>query len=276
MTADVARGFPAFPARTGRAGSWGRSWWARAWVKALEDTSLDEAQLRAGRRYAGSGRVGTITVSPGRLAATVDADDETYEAVVMVDRLGEDDWQRFLDRVAERAGHLAALLDGEMPRDLVDAAASAGVSLLPGIGDLDPSCTCEGWELPCRHAAALCYQLGWLLDADPFVLLLLRGRSRDSLLDELRHRSTGRAGRSAGTAAPSVELGTPAADAYAQRPGTGLPDPPPLPPRPALDDLAVSSAEPPPGCDPWSLPTLVADAAERARTLFVTLTREHP
>lgn len=279
MMTELPRGFPAFPARSGQAGTRGRSWWARAWVQALEDTSLDEKQLRAGRRYANSGRVGTITVSPGRLAAIVYGEEENYEAVVLVDRLSDDDWQRFFERVAERAGHIAALLDGEMPQDLVDAAADAGVSLLPGIGDLDPSCTCDGWELPCRHAAALCYQLGWLLDEDPFVLLLLRGRSRESLLDDLQQRSTVPAAARAEVDPVPVDprtQGIPAAEAYARRPAADLPDAPPLPPRPHLDDLAVTSIEPPPGLDPWTLPTLVVDAAENARALFVTLTRESP
>ncbi|MFI7064409.1 hypothetical protein ACIBL3_25695 [Kribbella sp. NPDC050124] len=181
-----ARGFPAFAAQ--RRSTRGRSWWARAWVQALEDTSLDSDQLRKGRRYANSGQVGTITISPGRIAATVYSPEDTYEAVVTVDELSADEWSRFLDQVAERAGHIAALLDGEMPHDLVEAAADAGVPLLPGIGDLDSTCTCDGWELPCQHAAGLSYQVAWLLDSDPFVLLLLRGRSREDLLDQLQSR----------------------------------------------------------------------------------------
>ena len=183
-----ARGFAAFGAQ--RRSTRGRSWWARAWVQALEDTSLDSDQLRKGRRYANSGQVGAITISPGRIAAMVYSPDDTYEAVVQVDELSEDAWRRFLDQVAARAGHIAALLDGDMPHDLVEAAADAGVALLPGIGDLDPTCTCDGWELPCQHAAALCYQVAWLLDDDPFILLLLRGRSREDLLDELQARSS--------------------------------------------------------------------------------------
>ncbi|MEU4194472.1 SWIM zinc finger family protein [Kribbella sp. NPDC026611] len=155
----------------------------------MEDTSLDSDQLRKGRRYANSGQVGTITVSPGRIAATVYAPEDTYESVVQVDELSADDWRRFSEQVAARAGHIAALLDGEMPHDLVEAAADAGVTLLPGIGDLDPTCTCDAWELPCQHAAALCYQVAWLLDADPFILLLLRGQTRAQLLDHLQHHT---------------------------------------------------------------------------------------
>ncbi|OSC47127.1 hypothetical protein B5181_42380, partial [Streptomyces sp. 4F] len=72
----------------------------------------------------------------------------------------------------ERPGHIAALLDKELPHSLADC----GVPLLPGPGDLAPQCSCPDSGHPCKHAAALCYQTARLLDADPFVLLLLRGR----------------------------------------------------------------------------------------------------
>ena len=57
-----------------------------------------------------------------------------------------------------------------MPQELVTTADDAGVRLLPGYGDLEPSCDCPSWDHPCRHAAALSYQASWLLDRDPFVL----------------------------------------------------------------------------------------------------------
>lgn len=277
-----ARGFVAFGAQ--RRSTRGRSWWARAWVQALEDTSLDSDQLRRGRRYANSGQVGAITISAGRIAAMVYSPDDTYEAVVQVDELSEDAWSRFLDQVAARSGHIAALLDGDMPHDLVEAAADAGVPLLPGIGDLDPSCTCDGWELPCQHAAALCYQVAWLLDDDPFLLLLLRGRARGELLDQLqtRSQSTTSGGRSA-TQRGQVET----SDTEVGPPGVALADvlaaevrdvpaPPELPPRLTVDDLAVSGIEPPPGFAPATLPLLVLDASRRARALLSALLHGTP
>jgi uncharacterized Zn finger protein len=235
-------------------------------VQALEDTSLDADQLRKGRRYANSGQVGAITISPGRIAALVYSPDDTYEAVVQVDLLTEDAWSRFLDQVAARAGHIAALLDGDMPHDLVEAAADAGVPLLPGIGDLDPTCTCEGWELPCQHAAALCYQVAWLLDDDPFILLLLRGRSREDILDQLQARSS---------APEAVEPGVSLQDVLAAAVGE-LPDLPDLPSKVTADELAVSGIEPPPGFTPATLPLLVLDASRRARAILSALLRGTP
>ena len=186
----TAVGFPAFPATQRRPGRFARTWWGNAWLQAMEDTSLDLGQLKRGRRYAYAGLVGPITASPGRIAAQVYGEDGSlYNTVVLVDRLTAEQWRRFLDEVAGKAGHLAALLDRDMPRDLVTAADDADVPLLPGIGDLQPECDCDGWELPCRHAAALSFQTSWLLDADPFVLLLLRGLGRTELTDELRARA---------------------------------------------------------------------------------------
>lgn len=284
---SAAQGFPAFPAQ--QRSTRGRSWWARAWVQAMEDTSLDSDQLRRGRRYANSGQVGTITISPGRINATVYAPEDTYESVVQVDELDEDDWRRFREQVASRAGHIAALLDGEMPHNLVEAAEDAGVTLLPGIGDLDPSCTCDAWELPCQHAAALCYQVAWLLDADPFVLLLLRGRTREDLLDELQAAASraveagaddeaaaanGDAGnteadRTAGVAAVAVLAGS-----AAELPN--LPEPPELPAKVTIEQLAVSGIEPPDGLGPATLQLLVLDAARRARSLLNALLHGTP
>ncbi|MFC9688519.1 hypothetical protein ACFTSF_08270 [Kribbella sp. NPDC056951] len=269
---STAQGYPAFPAQ--RRSTRGQSWWARAWVQALEDTSLDNTQLKKGRRYANSGHVGTITISPGRIGATVYSPDDTYEVAVRVDELSEAEWDQFLEQIAARAGHIAALLDGEMPQDLVEAAEAAGVELLPGIGDLDPSCTCDAWELPCQHAAGLAYQVAWLLDSDPFVLLHVRGRSREVLIDQLVARSTGPEAH----AEVEDEVGAGSSVRHAGLEGelTGavlgaLPEVPSVPRKVLVEDLAVSGIEPPAGMANGVLPLLVLDASRRARALLIAL-----
>ncbi|MFI9813482.1 SWIM zinc finger family protein [Saccharothrix variisporea] len=236
-----ARGFPPFGKGVRRA----RSWWGRTWLQALEDTSLDQTPLRQGRKYATAGLVGTITVSPGRISAPVHDTDDTYQTTVRLAEFTDRQWTRFLAAAAAKAGHLAALLDGEMPRDLADAAADAGVDLLPGIGDLDFECTCPDWELPCRHGAALCHQASWLLDTDPWLLLLLRGRTQEEVVTDAR---------------PTP--GVLATAAYAA-------DPVPLPPDPPVEDLgALPDFPPTEDFDAEVLSLLVAAAATRARDLL--------
>jgi uncharacterized Zn finger protein len=259
----AARGFPAFPPRPGRRG---RSWWARAFVAAMEDAALDATLLRAGRRFAGSGRIGPITVAPGRIAATVEDPDGIYDVVVHLAELSDAEWERFLDQVRAEAGHLAALLDREVPRSLVRSADAADVALLPTIGDLESDCDCPHVGDPCQHAAALCYQAAWLLDDDPFVLLLLRGRGADELLDVLGREPTGPP-RTGPATAGRVEVGdvdhpVPATAAYAARPAE-LPDPPPAAVR-SIDPVFPAA----PGLPADALARLAADAASRARALL--------
>ncbi|MEO5873807.1 MAG: SWIM zinc finger family protein [Streptosporangiaceae bacterium] len=247
-----ARGFPAFGVqRRGR--RFAESWWGRAWVRALEETSLDHTLLSKGRAYAKAGELGPITVSPGRISVHVQ-EDETVTTVVRVERLTEPQWVRFLDEVAAQAGHIAALLDGDMPPDLVAAAQDAGVPLLPAVGDLEPDCDCTDWEYPCKHAAALCYQASWLLDADPFLLLLMRGRGARELLAGLRDRNA--------APRPAATTGIPARAAFAA-PVAPLPALPPVP-----GPVSALWVDGPPGSDPEELTVLVAAAAAKARDLL--------
>ncbi|MEU8759738.1 SWF or SNF family helicase [Streptomyces sp. NPDC048659] len=181
-----------------------RTWWGREWLRALEDTALDGQQLKQGRRHARAGAVGAVSVRPGRLTAVVrDPDGMAYRADVLLQELSAAKWDRLLDLAVDSAGHIAALLDRELPPHLVEDAAANGLELLPGIGDLEPECGCGAWD-HCPHTAALCYQVARLLDEDPFVLLLMRGRGERELLDALQERS---AARAAGAAAPEEGAG---------------------------------------------------------------------
>ncbi|WP_438817712.1 SWIM zinc finger family protein, partial [Streptomyces clavuligerus] len=189
------RTFAALPPVSGR--GFAASWWGRAWLTALEDTALESDQLTRGRRTARSGAVGAVSVRPGRVTAVVrDRDGTGHRADVLLTELTDAAWDRFLDMAVDSAGHIAALLDREMPPHLVEDAAAAGVELLPGIGDLEPECACGAWDL-CPHTAALAYQVARLLDRDPWVLLLVRGRGEHRLVGELQARSSARAARPA-------------------------------------------------------------------------------
>ncbi len=245
---------PFAPVRS-RGKSLARTWWGRDWIDAMEQASLDQQELTAGRRIARSGKVGPIAVGTGHAAATVDAPDGTFRAVLRWKSLPDRDWARVHDLVARSAGHVAALLDGELPTELVDSARDAGPALLPEIGDLDPDCDCPGWEHPCRHAAALAYQVAWLFDADPFVLFLIRGRSRAELLRQWR--------RQRNPPEPATEAYDDAAEVFAAE-IAALPAEPAVPPEPApplvVDETGTVEAA--------ALRHLATHAAHRARELL--------
>lgn len=198
---DRTRTFPPFPGTVGSRAAFAETWWGRAWIDALENTSMDSGRLARGRTYARRGAVEQITVTPGLAKAKVAGSmPRPYSSSVAVKQLSSKDWERFLDAVAARAAHIAALLDRDMPPELVQDAQAAGIRLLPGVGDLEPDCSCPDWGWPCKHASALCYQIARLLDVDPFVLLLLRGRGEQELMAELHTRNARAAAAAAATA----------------------------------------------------------------------------
>ncbi|WP_055495808.1 SWIM zinc finger family protein [Streptomyces sp. TP-A0356] len=262
---ELRRTFAALPApAAGEAGRFATTWWGDAWVAALEEGALDAARLARGRAYASRGNVDAITVTPGLVLAYVQGSrPRPYRVQVRLRTFSDDEWDRFLDAAAERPGHIAALLDKQVPTSL----AECGVRLLPGPGDLEPHCGCPDFGHPCKHAAAVCYQTARLLDRDPFVLLLLRGRGERELLDALSRRNAARAARAARGRQPAPVPGVRARDAVARRALPPLPAPLPPPAHPEQPPVCPGV---PGGPDPFALDQLATDAAARAHALLTT------
>ncbi|MEV7325382.1 SWIM zinc finger family protein [Streptomyces sp. NPDC093970] len=258
---ELRRTFPALKARAAAGAEFAGTWWGNAWVRALEEGALDVSRLARGRGYAERGHVDAITVTPGLVLAYVQGSrPRPYRVQVRLRTFGEDEWERFLEAAADRPGDIAALLDRELPQAL----AESGVSLLPGPGELEPRCSCPDFGHPCKHAAALCYQTARLLDADPFVLLLLRGRGEREVLDALSRRNAARAARER---QPVSLPGVRATEALAPRRLPALPAPLPVPPHPGQPPVYPGV---PGGPDPFTLDQLACDAAARAHALLAT------
>ena len=253
--------------------TFGNTWWGAAWVDALEHRAqLDPNRLPRGRTYARQDRVDRLEVEPGAVRAFVHGSRSVpYRVRLGVRPFTDDEWELALDAIAARAGHAAALLDGELDPGIVEDTQAAGVDLLPQAGELRPDCSCPDWANPCKHAAAVCYLTADLLDDDPFTLFLLRGRTRDEVLAEVRRRRSGTTGttgsdgadRAGAGTAPDIDPGVAARDAWAWTPA----DPPrPPTPRSAPGRPAPWATDPPAGA-PFTadgLRELAADAAERA------------
>jgi uncharacterized Zn finger protein len=178
---------PRIPPRRG--GSRAGTWWGKAWVRAVEEAAYGEAELKQARSLSRSGRVGGITVDPGRFLAAVEDGDDVATVSGSVPVLDQDGLAAFAETVAAESGRIGALLHGDLPHPLVEHAEETGLELLPYGGELSTRCSCEPWADPCHHALAVLYQLTWLMEADPFVLLELRGIERDDLLARLHSAS---------------------------------------------------------------------------------------
>jgi uncharacterized Zn finger protein len=183
----VSTTHPAFAARRGPTRL--TSWWGKAWLRAVEEAAFNETDLRTARALARAGEVGGITGAPGSLVASVGDARGRSTASCGVPVLEPAAVDALVEVVAAETGRIGALLAGDLPHDLVEHAEETGVELLPTGHDVEASCTCDAWLDPCPHALAVLLQTGWLLEADPFVLLALRGVPRDDLVARLHtHR----------------------------------------------------------------------------------------
>jgi uncharacterized Zn finger protein len=187
------------------------SWWGRAWVRAVEEASYSSADLLVARRVSRAGQVGQIMVEPGRFVASVEDARGLWTVAGTVPVLDDDALAALVETVAAEAGRIGALLSGDLPHTLVEHAEEAGVELLPFGSELGSDCTCGGWTQPCPHALAVLYQLTWLLEADPFVLLHLRGLPRDDLLSRLHQQTPAPAGDPGDPEDPDLEIAEDAA-----------------------------------------------------------------
>lgn len=175
------------------------TWWGRAFVRSFEELTVQAGDLVTARSLARSGRLSAIVVLETMASTVVDPGSANpLMAQLKVDRLDDQGWRTFAEEAARESGYAAALEAGDLPADLVEHADEAGVEVLPGPGDIDTACECDTWAPPCVHTLALLYQLAWQVDRDPYVLLLLRGRTREALLAEVSTLASG-------LAAPGVE-----------------------------------------------------------------------
>ena len=162
------------------------TWWSRRFVEVLESYGLG-ARMQRGRRYARTGQVMELDVSPGTVAAQVQGSrPRPYLVTVSLAVPGDAQWSQVVGAMRAKVGFVARLLDGEVPAELEEVFAEAGVPLFPAAwADVRAKCSCPDWENPCKHIAAVLYVLADRLDADPWLVLLLRGREREVLLEEL-------------------------------------------------------------------------------------------
>jgi uncharacterized Zn finger protein len=168
-------------------GQIGETWWSRRFVEAVE-SALVGGRLARGRAYARRGQVFDLEIATGLISARVQGSRPTpYKVRVAMPVVRHEEWERIFVSLASQASYCASMLAGELPHEVEDVFAEAGVTMLPSpTSRLTTSCTCPDWANPCKHVAAVCYLVAERFDLDPFAVLAWRGRDRAAALQRLR------------------------------------------------------------------------------------------
>jgi uncharacterized Zn finger protein len=166
-----------------RSGGFGESWWAQRWIDVLESFHMGP-RLGRGKAYARKGQVLSISVGEGLITAEVQGSrPKPYKVEMKVKTLAQAAKKKLLKEIGESILFAVKLHSGEMPKELEELFMSSGLPLFPQkYSEMKTDCSCPDWSDPCKHIAAVCYLLAEEFDRDPFLIVKLRGLSRDELV----------------------------------------------------------------------------------------------
>ncbi len=165
------------------------AWWVQQWVDLLNSYRFKK-RLERGRNYARQGNILSLEFKDSKVYATVQGTaSEPYQLSIWIERFTDEDWSFIINTLGEKALYSAQLLAGEMPDSIEAVFTSNGLNLFPfTLSDVKSKCSCPDPKNPCKHIAAVYYQLGNFFREDPFVLFQLRGRTREQILEALRQQ----------------------------------------------------------------------------------------
>jgi uncharacterized Zn finger protein len=159
----------------------GQRW--EALIKQATPESHD--RLLRGRTFAKRGRVRALHVSPGVATAEVVAK-EIFHPSLRVRPFKQTEWAILTKALLKDLDTIACLLDGELPGAFMAKMDKKGAALMPAFDELSFDCDCGDYIMPCAHVSTVFQVLTHALDGEPFLLLTLRGRTRDHLMSTLR------------------------------------------------------------------------------------------
>lgn len=181
-----------------------KQWWVERWLELL-DSYRFKKRLERGRNYAREGNVLSIEIDNTEVLASVQGSEvDPYQVTLSLEPFKtenreralksmsqhpftEEDWDCVIATMSEKALFSAQLLAGEMPSEIEQVFTHNGLSLFPySLTDVRSRCTCPDKANPCKHIAAVYYQLGDRFSEDPFLIFQLRGRSKKQILTSLR------------------------------------------------------------------------------------------
>lgn len=173
---------------------YGNTWWGKEWLTALKGIDYQN-RLARGRSYASNGRVLDIELQGNQIRASVSGSAmQPYNQHIMLRPFEERTKKRIVQGIKAQPLLLSTLLSREMPRTLSKMLEVGDIQLFPKNWDeLTANCSCPDSVVPCKHLAAVIYQLATEIDQNPFILFRLRG------LDLLEALQEGEAGPKSST-----------------------------------------------------------------------------
>ena len=163
----------------------GSTWWSKKWIDLLESFGWSN-RLQRGRNYARRGQVVQFKIDKGIVIAKVQGTASApYNIKIEIKPISESNWSKVFSKLTEQSIFIAKLLAGEIPTEIEEVFAIAGISLFPKRNEIKTYCSCPDSANPCKHIAAVHYILGEEFDRNPFMIFHLRGKTKNNIISSL-------------------------------------------------------------------------------------------
>ena len=156
--------------------NYGQTWWGKQWLEAFNGIDYSN-RLPRGRRYAGNGSVSDIKLKgTSTLADVKGRRPKPYKVKVHLPGFTDRQQKSVLTAVSQSPALLAKLLNRQLPVQMLQLMEQQKIPLFPkDWDDMDASCSCPDWAMPCKHIAAVIYLIASEIDKDPFMVFRLHG-----------------------------------------------------------------------------------------------------
>lgn len=165
--------------------------WGKEWI--YSNLQIGRPfRMQRGIDYANDERrIDNISLTKGQIFATVQGTAPTpYRVKIKFETIVEENWKKIIQELSKHPFNLIELLEGILPIEIIKFFEETGQNLFPNtLKGLDASCSCPDKAIPCKHIASVILYLSRVIDFNPFLLLELRGKSKNELFKDLSLRN---------------------------------------------------------------------------------------
>ena len=161
--------------------------WGKQWISSILDIGRP-FRMQRGILYAeDEDRIDNLSITKGQIFATIQGTAPMpYRVKVNFDIIPEEGWDKIIKNLASKKINLIQLLEGDLPPDILNIFEEAQYPLfLDTSKGLNATCSCPDQAIPCKHIAAIILYIAKVLDYNPFIILELRGKTKDDILNSL-------------------------------------------------------------------------------------------
>lgn len=161
------------------------SWWGISWNKNLESYADYSNRIGRGRSYVRHGAVLDLEIKSGKIISLVQGSvSRPYTIEISIQKIKTPAWGNILKKCQGKIDSLHALLDGKLPKVMVEILIDKKDGIFPSPGEIKFYCSCPDSATMCKHIAATLYGVGTRLDQNPSLFFTLRGVDMENLVSQ--------------------------------------------------------------------------------------------